>query len=64
MTTCSAFVSSALFVLRQRAGDRDKGASLVEYGLIITFIAMVVFAALLLLGPQVKSLYTGATSVL
>ncbi len=64
MTTVGAFVSTMLFMLRQRLGDKDKGASLVEYGLLITFIAMVVFAALLILGPQVKSLYTGATSVL
>ena len=63
MTRLGAFISTVLLILRPRLGARDKGAQMVEYGLLITFIAMVVLAALVLLGPEV-SLYTGATSAL
>lgn len=64
MTRLGAFISTALFIVGQRLGAKDKGAQMVEYGLLITLIAMVVLAALVLLGPEVRSLYTGATSAL
>ena len=36
----------------------DRGANLVEYGLLATFIAIVVVPALIILGPLVAALYT------
>ena len=42
-----------------RRANTDKGATMVEYGLIVAFIAMVVIVALLALGPLVHNLYTG-----
>lgn len=57
MPHLGAVVSTVRSRLRQTA--RDKGATMVEYALLITFIAMVVFAALFALGPLVRNLYTG-----
>ncbi len=51
-------VLTAMSSLRDRVGAADKGATMTEYGLLITLIALVVFGALFLLGPVVKSLYT------
>jgi len=36
----------------------DRGANLVEYGLLVTLIAIVVLPAIVLLGPLVAALYT------
>ncbi len=36
----------------------EKGQGMVEYGLIIALIAVVVIAALLILGPQINDLFT------
>ena len=57
MPHLGAVVSTAASVLRQRA-DNDKGATMIEYALIITFIAMVVIVALFAFGPFVEGLYT------
>lgn len=37
----------------------DRGANLVEYGLMVTLIAIVVVPTIILLGPLVAALYTG-----
>ncbi len=37
---------------------KERGQGLVEYGLILVFVAVVVFAALALLGPTVGNLYS------
>ena len=58
MTKLIELISTVPWWIQQRTGARDKGASMVEYGLIITLIALVVFVALLALGPQVANLYT------
>ena len=39
----------------KRPHDRERGQSIIEYTLIIAFIALVVIAALVLLGPPVGS---------
>ena len=50
-------ISTVVSALSKR-GAPDKGATMVEYGLIITFIAMVVIVALFAFGPFVEGLYT------
>ncbi len=39
----------------------QKGQGLVEYGLIIFLVAIVVIAILVLLGPQIGSIFSGIT---
>lgn len=41
---------------------REEGQGLVEYALILVLIAIVVIAVLLLLGPQVASIFSTITS--
>ena len=42
--------------------NEESGQGMVEYGLIIALIAIVVIAALVLLGPKIKSIFTNAGS--
>ncbi len=37
--------------------SRSRGQGMIEYGLIIALVAVVVIATLVLLGPQIKSLF-------
>lgn len=48
-----------LFGVRQ-----EKGQTLIEYALIIALIVIVVIAAMLLLGPQIATLYNRITTTL
>lgn len=40
---------------------REEGQGLVEYGLIIFLVAIVIIAILVLLGPQIGSIFSGIT---
>jgi Flp pilus assembly pilin Flp len=42
--------------------SRSRGQGLLEYSLIILFVALVVFGGLLLLGPQVTSVFNNIHS--
>lgn len=53
-----------LLVKLQNMFRNEKGQGMVEYGLIIGLIAIVVVAALILLGPQISSIFTNITDVL
>lgn len=37
--------------------DEDKGAAMVEYGLLISFIAVAVIAVLIVLGPAIADMF-------
>ena len=41
--------------------QREDGQGLVEYGLIIFLVAIVIIAILVLLGPQIGSIFSGIT---
>lgn len=41
---------------------REEGQGLVEYGLIIFLVAIVVIAILVLLGPQIGSIFSNVSS--
>jgi pilus assembly protein Flp/PilA len=43
---------------------RDRGATAVEYGLMVALIAVVIIGAVTLLGKQLSTLFTGVTSKL
>ena len=40
---------------------REEGQGLVEYGLIIFLVAIVIITILVLLGPQIGSIFSGIT---
>ena len=44
--------------------QRVRGQAMVEYALILVLIAVVVIAALLLLGGQIKAIFTNITGAL
>jgi pilus assembly protein Flp/PilA len=48
----------------KRIWKDESGQGMVEYGLIIGLIAIVVIAALLLLGPQIGNIFNTATDEL
>jgi pilus assembly protein Flp/PilA len=43
---------------------REEGQTMTEYGILLALIAVVVIAALLLLGPAIKSVFDSVTSSL
>lgn len=43
---------------------KEEGQGMLEYGLIITLVAIVVIGALLVLGPKVSEIYNSASSSL
>jgi pilus assembly protein Flp/PilA len=43
---------------------RDKGATAVEYGLMVALIAVVIIAAVTLLGTEVQGLFTRVTNAI
>ena len=45
-----------------RVTSEDDGATAVEYGLLVGLIAVAIIATLLLLGPQLKTIFTNVTS--
>ena len=49
------FVSNLLAFIRR---DDEEGQTLVEYGLLLALIAIVVIAALIILGPIVSGIFT------
>ena len=50
--------------VRDRLRRDDRGATAVEYGLLVGLIAVAIIAALLLLGPKLAALFTGVTNKL
>ncbi|WP_248759603.1 Flp family type IVb pilin [Pseudarthrobacter sp. SSS035] len=42
----------------------EKGATMVEYGIMVAFIAVVVMAAVIVLGPQIAGLFTRVSNSL
>jgi pilus assembly protein Flp/PilA len=57
----SALVSMVAYIagVKNRLTGEEKGATMVEYGLMVALIAVVVIAALLILGPAIANLFTG-----
>ena len=50
--------------VRLYGARQEKGQTLIEYALIIALIVIVVIAAMLLLGPQIATLYNTITTCL
>ena len=52
------------FSLEQRLRKEETGATAVEYAMLVGLIAVVVIAALLLLGPQLTRIFQSVTDSL
>lgn len=59
---------AALSAVRDRVSNRfssaDRGATAVEYGLLVGLIAAVIITAVILLGGQISTLFTQITTAL
>jgi pilus assembly protein Flp/PilA len=49
---------------RVRHQDNERGATAVEYGLLVALIAGVIIGVVTLLGTQLKSVFSGVTALL
>ncbi|MET3162331.1 UNVERIFIED_ORG: pilus assembly protein Flp/PilA [Arthrobacter sp. UYEF10] len=60
MVSMMAFVSG----VKDRLNREEKGATMVEYGIMVAFIAVLVMAAVLILGPKIAGLFTSVSNAL
>jgi pilus assembly protein Flp/PilA len=60
MVSMTAFIAG----VKDRFTREEKGATMVEYGIMVAFIAVVVMGAVLLLGPQIKGMFTSVSAAL
>jgi pilus assembly protein Flp/PilA len=58
MNAISAYLTTLVFVAQQRFGKATKGATAVEYGLLVALIASVIIVAVSLLGTKLSGLFT------
>jgi pilus assembly protein Flp/PilA len=54
MNAISAYLTTLVFVAQQRLGKATKGATAVEYGLLVALIAAVIITVVATLGGQIK----------
>jgi pilus assembly protein Flp/PilA len=59
-----ATIASLIAVTQYRLEREEKGATAVEYGLMVGLIAVVIITAVTLLGGQLKELFTTITNEL
>jgi pilus assembly protein Flp/PilA len=59
-----ATLASLVAFAQDRLKNDEKGATAVEYGLMVGLIAVVIIAAVTLLGEQLNTLFTSITSSL
>jgi pilus assembly protein Flp/PilA len=64
MQQAYATLISFIAVASNRLEREEKGATAVEYGLMVGLIAVVIIAAVTLLGKQLKGLFEGITGSL
>jgi pilus assembly protein Flp/PilA len=57
MYAISAYLTTLVFGAQQRLGKATKGATAVEYGLLVALIAVVIIVAVTLLGTQLSLLF-------
>ena len=58
MSALMLSVTSFIAGIKTRLTQEEKGATMVEYGIMIAFIALLVLGAVSLLGPQIANLFT------
>ncbi|QSZ51082.1 pilus assembly protein [Arthrobacter sp. D5-1] len=57
-------ITSYIAGVKTRFTKEEKGATMVEYGLMVSLIAIVVIAGLLILGPAIRDLFIGVAGQL
>ena len=57
MNAVAAYVVSLLSVVSDRFENRDRGATAVEYGLMVGLIAVVIIATVMALGGRLNGLF-------
>ena len=57
MNSLATFVTTTLAMLQGRVDRKDKGATMVEYGLIVALIAIVVIVAVTAIGTNLSALF-------
>ncbi|MGO4143998.1 Flp family type IVb pilin [Paenarthrobacter sp. YAF11_1] len=57
-------ITSYIAGVKDRFTKDEKGATMVEYGLMVSLIAIVVIAGLLILGPAIRDLFIGVAGQL
>jgi len=55
MNAISAYLTTLVFVAQQRFGKATKGATAVEYGLLVALIAAVLITVVALLGTTIQT---------
>ncbi len=55
MNAISAYLTTLVFVAQQRFGKATKGATAVEYGLLVALIAAVIITVVTTLGSSIKA---------
>jgi pilus assembly protein Flp/PilA len=64
MNALMATISSVLYTAKARLKSDEKGATMVEYGIMVAFIAVVVMAAVIVLGPKIADLFTSVSNAI
>lgn len=59
MLAIYTYVLSGVSSLQSRFEDRSKGATAVEYGLMVALIAAVIIAVVVLLGEEIRDMFQG-----
>ena len=62
MNAISAYLTTLVFVAQQRLGKATKGATAVEYGLLVALIAAVIIAAVTIFGTTLSSVFSKITT--
>ena len=58
------FLYTLQTIVARRLDSKDKGATAVEYGLMVSLIAVVIIAAVTLLGTRLAAIFTAVTAAL
>lgn len=64
MTKFAAFVSTTLFMLNSRLENKDKGATMVEYGLLVALIAIAAIVGVAAVGTDLLALFNSVAAKL
>ncbi|MET4621496.1 pilus assembly protein Flp/PilA [Arthrobacter sp. 2762] len=57
-------ITSYIAGVKARLTSEEKGATMVEYGIMVAFIAVVVMAVVVILGPQIAALFQSVSDAL